>query len=129
MGRRTVDYKTYRLDMLRIMAPIYIMFTVFLSLTGFWTGGVEKALVVFGSCVLVVATTEVLTQFVESNRMEFEMSKEVTQEDVEKAKDRLTMAMGSLTENRISVERHLQHAHAALGGKKEELYGGFDDDE
>lgn len=57
-----------------------------------------------------------------------ELEGESSQEDIEKAKERLTMAMGALPQNRIEVERHLQHAHAALGGEKADLYREWDDE-
>jgi hypothetical protein len=51
----------------------------------------------------------------------------ISQEDIETAKERLTMAMGALFENRGAAERHLQHAHMSLGGKQDELYREWDD--
>ena len=47
--------------------------------------------------------------------------------DIEKARERCKVAMKDLeyvdgADNRVTLELHLQHIHAALGGEKEELY-------
>lgn len=51
----------------------------------------------------------------------------VTDDDIERAKRRLELAMRHLSDDTASVERNIQHAHAALEGKKEELYVDYDD--
>lgn len=52
----------------------------------------------------------------------------VTDDDIERAKRRLELAMRYLSESETaSVERNIQHAHAALEGKIEELYIEYDD--
>ncbi len=48
--------------------------------------------------------------------------------DREYALERIEMAMDALYENRASAERHLQHAHAALDGEKDDLYRSIDMD-
>lgn len=52
----------------------------------------------------------------------------VTDDDIERTKRRLELAMRYLSKNETpSVERNIQHAHAALEGNIEELYIEYDD--
>lgn len=48
--------------------------------------------------------------------------------DLEPVRERIEMTMGALFENRAGAERHLQHAHAEIGGEKEDLYRYVDTD-
>lgn len=58
-----------------------------------------------------------------------ESRRELSQDDVDEAREHLARVMGALNENRINVELELQRAHATLGGGKEELYSEVNDDE
>lgn len=53
---------------------------------------------------------------------------EIRREEIEEARERIEMAMDHVKHREwAAMEIDLQHAHAALGGEKDDLYEGFDE--